>query len=82
MVCQNFPWNRSTNPLMGSDCSLMPARLSPISSSKLRSLQRPAGDDGTEHTLQQTHRRGLQLYDALSWLPLSFYQIPSEKVTD
>lgn len=31
-------------------------------------------------TLCGTHRRGLELHDALFWLPLSFHQIPPEKV--
>lgn len=32
--------------------------------------------------LCSTHRRGLQLHDALFWLPLSFHQIPPGKVKD
>lgn len=34
------------------------------------------------NTLCSTHRRGLQLHDALFWLPLSFHQIPPEKVKE
>lgn len=77
-----LPLEQKHKSMMGYGCSLLTTRLPPISRSKLRNLQRPAGDDGTEYTLQQTHRRGPQLYDALSWLPLSFHQTPPEKVKD
>lgn len=33
-------------------------------------------------TLCSTHRRGLQLHDALFWFPLSLHQIPPEKNKD
>ena len=46
-----LPLEQKHKSTMGSGCSLLTTRLSPISSSKLRNLQRPAGDDGTEYTL-------------------------------